>query len=413
MKKVLSLCMILVLLFSLVACGETETPADSSNNGAQTLGPAGTVSGYRDISSLPGMMDFSHALLNACAEEGENLLLSPLSVNIALSMAANGAEGETLEQMKTFLADGREMEAWNGLLMGYVQKLMERKNSRLHMANAVLSKEGNVTLTDTFSETLRTKYGAQIASRPFNEETLHLLNDWVNTNTDGMIPSLLDRFDEETVLLLVNVLLLEAVWEYPRTEKSLSDGIFTAADGSRQDVTMMSSSNYVFYQWQQAIGTGLSLQDGYSMVVILPEEGKTPEEVLAQMSSAELNKGLDNPKRAQVTVELPKFSMEYETDLKDVLTALGLQKAFEGGDFSPMGSSEDGPLALQKVIHKTALELDEKGIKAAGLTADLVCGSGMPPTEKREVILDRPFAFMILGTGNVPIFAGIVNSIDQ
>ncbi|MBQ4322333.1 MAG: hypothetical protein IJC19_00180, partial [Clostridia bacterium] len=81
MKKVLSLCMILVLLFSLVACGETETPADSSNSGAQTLGPAGTVSGYRDISSLPGRMDFSHALLNACAEEGENLLLSPLSVN--------------------------------------------------------------------------------------------------------------------------------------------------------------------------------------------------------------------------------------------------------------------------------------------------------------------------------------------
>ena len=179
---------------------------------------------------------------------------------------------------------------------------------------------------------------------------------------------------------------------------------------------MMTSEEDLFFEWEGATGAALPLADGYSLLVILPEKGIAPEDALANLSAGDLQGELrEGGLPARVTVKIPQFSMEDSLELQTVLGNLGMDLAFDEtrARFDSMGTSREGTLHLDKVLHKSALELDAKGVRAAALTAAVMNELSYSPekTESREVILDRPFAFYLLGTGDVPIFAGIVNKI--
>jgi serpin B len=185
--------------------------------------------------------EFALELLKACRgmnEEG-NTLVSPLSVMLALSMTANGAEGETLRQFEEVL--GLPVEELNEYLKNYVNQLQSNWLTKVHIANSIWFREGLAVKQD-FLQTNANYYGAGAYASPFDAQTLKDINTWVSENTDGMIDNILDEIEPAAVMYLVNALCFDAKWKRGLFDQSKTiTGGFYEADGTVRKVTKMES----------------------------------------------------------------------------------------------------------------------------------------------------------------------------
>ena len=237
------------------------------------------------------------------------------------------------------------------------------------------------------------------------EADLEEINDWVNTNTDGMIPELFDYLDLNTKMVLINTLLFDGTWEIGYADKDVVNGTFYSYSGKEQTVEMMCSTESVYFSDQTAEGF-LKYYDGkdYAFAAILPEEGTDILEYANSLTGASLQSLLNDMWGIEVDVQLPKFKFEYSLDLKPVLEDMGMPTAFMEGlaDFSKMSTRR---LHIGQAVQKTAVELSPTGTKAAAAT-----GVGMEDEcEPSTVYLNRPFVYMILDTKtNLPLFIGVM-----
>ena len=149
----------------------------------------------------------------------------------------------------------------------------------------------------------------------------------------------------------------------------------------------------------------------YAFAALLPAEGTTPEQLAASLDGGTLHGILADRKYEDVATSIPKFKVEYGAELKDLLEDMGMPLAFgQTADFSGLGNSQMGPIHIGSVAHKTFLELDEQGTKAAADTALELEATSCAPEEIREIILDRPFLYMLVDIReNGPFFLGIMN----
>lgn len=172
-----------------------------------------TVQEQEDPANL-AMADFSALLLKECFQEGENTMVSPVSVMAALAMLGNGAEGETLAQMEAVF--GMDMDELNPYLQSYLPSLTEDENCRWNAGNSIwINKEYGGGIKEEFLDANSGYHGAEIRSIPFDQEALDAINQWVSEQTDGMIGSILDRISAEEVMYLVNAIAFQGEWETP------------------------------------------------------------------------------------------------------------------------------------------------------------------------------------------------------
>lgn len=364
---------------------EEAAPAD---NAAQALGSPN---------------EFALKLLQGSHKEGENTLVSPLSVYSALAMTAGGAEGRTLAQMEAVLGLGAgDMAPW---LEGYLS------GTELKLANGIWFTDADVLeLEEGFLESSRTDYRAEIRQAPMNQDTCDAINRWVSEKTEGMIPSILDEIPEDAMLYLVNALSFDAQWPKPYFEHQVTDAIFTTEDGREQEMELMHSTERMYLETDTATGFIKPYKDSrYGFAVLLPKEGISLREALDALSGDMLSKLLTAPQEAIVYAALPKFETEYEAELSDILTAMGMTDAFDAyaADFSGMGICTEGNLYISRVRHKTFLAVAEDGTRAGAATlAEMAMGAAYNPDIK-HVTLDRPFLYMIVDTElGFPIFFG-------
>ncbi|MBR2453483.1 MAG: hypothetical protein IKB35_00615, partial [Clostridia bacterium] len=185
--------------------------------------------------------DFALRLFRASEKNGENTLISPLSVLCALSMTANGAEEETLREMEAVL--GMTKEELNLYLYSYVKSLPQGEKYKLSLANSIwFTEDESFSVSRDFLQTVADYYGADIYKAPFNSQTLRDINSWVKQKTDKMIPEVLDEISPDTVMYLINALAFEAEWSDVYCEFQVQDGVFTREDGEKQDAEFMNSS---------------------------------------------------------------------------------------------------------------------------------------------------------------------------
>jgi len=359
---------------------------------------------------------FALELTRYCAEdaEGENMLVSPYSVVQALAMTANGANGETLAEMETVLGGETSLSTLNGLLMSLRTGLTNEEDARLSTANSVwIREQQNLRVLPSFLQTNADYYGADAYTAPFDKSTVHEINTWVSDNTDGMIPKLLDEISQDSMMYLINAVAFDAKWAVPYDDDRIDDGVFKAADGSEQDVKMMQSTEGQFLSDDHMRGFLKYYTEGYVFAAMLPEEGMTPEAYLNGLTGDALQTILRDRVFCDVDATLPQFSFDYGTELTDALSAMGMSRAFSSdADFSEI--SADMPLCIGSVQHKTHIEVDAQGTKAAAVTSvEVRCTSAMLEEVRREtVVLDRPFVCMILDADTMlPIFIGTVNTV--
>lgn len=347
---------------------------------------------------------------------GENILLSPLSVLSALGMTANGAGGETLTQMETVL--GLPAEELNGTLSAWAAGLPRDKDCRVDLANSLwLRDDGSFTASQDFLQTVTDWYGAGVFPAAFDSGTLRDINGWVERNTHGMIPEIIQEIPDEAVLYLINALALEAEWETVYREDQVRENrIFTGSDGREQPVTLMYADEGLYLEDEHAQGFLKAYKGGrWAFAALLPEEGMGLADYAASLTGERLYEILSGAREALVYTAIPKFQCEYGTELSDSLKALGMTDAFDWktADFAAMGSSSNGPLYISKVLHKTFISVDEKGTRAGAATAVAMDAGGAAPGMVPEVYLERPFLYLLVDLEtNLPSFIGAVTTME-
>lgn len=366
---------------------------------------------------------FGLELLKGCLAEnnGGNTLVSPLSVLCALSMAANGAGGETLAQMEA--AFGMGQKELREYLAAYCAALPNGDKYKVHVANSLWVKEGEVEIGKPFLQDCIDYFDVQAYAAPFDRSTLEDVNGWVEEHTGGMIPEILREINPMSVLYLVNALSFDAEWQSPYYDNEVLERQFTQEDGTKSLADFLCRYEYLYLEDGDAVGfmkpyagpEGDLAGATYAFAALLPPEGQGVQEYLGSLTGEKLHGILAGVRQEQVAVQLPKFKTGYSVGLSDVLKAMGVEDLFDMGaaDLSAMGKSSQGPLYVGQVVHKTFMQVDEKGTKAgAAALVDVVCGDSAPP--EKEAVLNRPFVYMVVDwEAKVPLFIGAAMDIAK
>jgi len=360
--------------------------------------------------------DFGVRLFRQSLQDGENVMVSPLSVLCALAMTANGARGETLSQMEAVF--GLPLSELNPYLRAWMDTLPSGKKTELDAANAIWFKDSpGFTVEQDFLQANADWYGAGLYKAPFDEGTRRDINDWVDRHTDGMIPAILDEIPQSAVMYLINALAFEAEWEEPYEERQIQDGVFTREDGKAENVKLMYAEEPLYLEDEHAAGFLKYYAGGqYAFVALLPEEGVPVADYAAGLTGERLRDLLSGAWAEEVRTAIPVFESEYSVEMSGILGAMGMTDAFEPGlaDLTGIGSSENGPLFINRVLHRTYISVDAKGTKAAAVTV-VEPGDGAAPMmeEPKTVYLDRPFIYLIVDCGtDLPIFIGAMMDVN-
>ena len=352
--------------------------------------------------------DFAIRLFNAANEDGKSTLISPLSVLYALAMTANGAEGETREQIEETL--GMSVEELNIYLYSYMQNLPQGERYKLNIANSIwFTDHERFEVNRDFLQKNANYYGADIYKAPFDEQTLADINSWVNYQTDGLIPKALDNIPESAVMYLINAILFDAEWANIYNEYSVYDGKFTTEDGGQIDYEFMRSEESRYIEDGDAVGFIKYYSGGkYAFAALLPGEGVSVSEYLSGLDGEKLSAILSGSSYDTVYATMPKFECEYDVEMSEILYGMGIVDAFSSSraDFSGLGVSDAGNICISRVIHKTFIEVAEKGTKAGAVTIIEETNEGAPD-EPKFVNLDRPFVYLLIDCeNNIPFFIG-------
>lgn len=408
-----ALLLLLSLVFNLTGCA-FHVKAESLMEG---IAPNHVSASENLVSGNSAATDFAVRLFRATSEDGKNTLISPLSVMCALAMAANGAEGRTLEQMEAVL--GMSKADLNLYLYIYVNSLPQGDKYKLSIANSVwFTDDTRFTVNRDFLQTNADYYGADIYKTPFNMQALWDINNWVKDKTDGMIPKIIDKIPEEAIMYLINALAFEAEWPSPYERNQVRDGKFTKEDGAKQDAELMYDTVGTYLEDELATGFIKPYKGGkYAFAALLPKEGVSVSEYVSSLDGEHLNELLTEAEYRTVKTAIPKFENEYGVEMSNVLKSLGMTDAFEieSADFDGMGTWSDGSIYIGKIIHKTYIQVGERGTKAGAVTAIEVDGAmSADPTEIKQVYLDRPFVYMLIDCENsVPLFIGTVMDVKS
>lgn len=371
----------------------------------------------------PDLAGFGFGLLRSTLEPGADACLSPWSAAIALAMARAGAAGETASEMDRAL--GLDAAA-RALLHGTVTKLVPNQTTEwvdgkpqqvaafeLSAANAAWV--GLATkLRESYTKTLQSEFAAAPQRVDFaKDQARATINRWVEAQTKQRIRELIPAgaVNPGTRLVLVNCLYLNARWAQPFDAALTQPRPFTLGDGKQVDVPTMHDQRQMRYgQTKQAQFALLPFRGGeLQFVVIVPREGVAPSDV-AKEFAVNWSSLMDAAARHEVQLYLPKFSFDAGLDLADGLKSLGMRQAFDRAraDFSAM--TEDDPVFIAAVLHKTFVKVDEFATEAAAATGVIMAPTSARPDPQPPVELraDRPFLFAIQHASGPLLFVGLV-----
>jgi serpin B len=436
MKKILSVLLTIATLTTFLSiftsCSKTEDKTPAQTDAAtetKRIIKADPLSQEEAEELIPSIADltvdlFKRSFYQNFYENGEqNTLLSPLSVMLALCMTANGADGDTLTEMEAVLGGGLSIADLNRLLSSYANNLPSEKGSKLNIANSiwVRDREDESFIFNTaFADINSRYYGAELRRSEFDENTVKEINGWVSRNTDNMINRIIDEISQDAIVHIINAVVFDADWKHQYTPYNVRNRNFTAFDGDTQNTEFMYSKEQLYIEAENATGFIKPYKnEHYSFAALLPNEDTSITDFIAEMNGENLITALNSAYTPTDGVEtgLPKFNFEYETVMNDLLSAMGMPSAFDLtiSDFSRLGQSERGNIVINKVLHKTFIEVDELGTKAAAET-DIEVADELSDdeSEPKFVILDRPFVFAIIDNStNLPIFIGTLLEIPN
>lgn len=405
MYKKYGFLLLLSALFT-IGCTKDTTPSPEGEK---------IVMNDKSLKLVKASNTFSFSLLNKSLDGSlENRMVSPLSVSLALSMTMNGAAGTTLEAMqKTLGLEGLTKEEINTIFLDLITALKQADpNVEMKIANSIWIRNG-FTVLDPFITTNQTFYKAQVSKLDFNPAAVTTINKWVSDNTNGKIPSILEQISSNEIMFLINAIYFNGKWKYQFEQSKTANEPFNATNKINLSVPMMKMEERFGYSVQPGY-KALKMPYGaekFQMVLLLPDVGTTPEKLAATLDSEKwstLNAALQS--KTKVPVWIPKWKFSWDVTLNGILSALGMEVAFDPNKANFSAINADNQLYITKVIHKTYIDVSESGTEAAAVTSVGVGVTSMP-ADPPSFYLTRPFLFFITeeDTGAI-LFAGKVEN---
>ncbi|HNW50877.1 MAG TPA: serpin family protein [Prolixibacteraceae bacterium] len=326
----------------------------------------------------------------------KNIMVSPLSVSQALSMAINGAGGNTFTQMQQLLGFG-------DLLLTDLNKSNQTITSSLashdpkvkfQMANSIWYRN-DFSIKAPFLSNNQKYYDAEVSSydpsKP--DKAKDNINNWVDDKTNGKIKQIIDQVNTDDVMFLINAVYFNAKWKTEFKKKNTEPESFTLDDGTQKEVeTMIGEVELSYYNKESCSVIKLPYGSGkFDMIVYLPEEGYTTSDIVSEIANTDFDK-LSSMTLTKRDLYFPKFEFSYDNELNDELISMGMTDAFSTG-LANFSEISDIPLYISKVMHKTFIKTDEEGTEAAAATSITFGYTSAGPSG--IIKIDRSFLFAI------------------
>lgn len=349
------------------------------------------------------------------SSDKENIMISPLSISVALAMAYNGADNDTKAEMEqTLKVNGLTTEAINGSYKSLIAALQSLdKDVVFEIADAIFYSHG-FSVKQNFLDVCNDVYDAEVQALDFSSPSaVPTINNWVADKTNDKIKTIIDNLSPDDRMVLLNAVYFNGIWsqQFDKEGTHLLD--FYKTDGADIQVAMMNkeekldyTSNALFDAIKMPYGNGQ-----YNMVILLPANGKNSQDVIDNLSAANWKNWMESfDVEDHVVVTMPRFKFAFKMPLIDVLKEMGMQKAFQA-EFADFSKITDEDLFISSVLHKSYIDVNETGTEAAAVTSitfTTTSAGEQPP--KKYFIVNKPFVFAITekDTGAI-LFMGEVN----
>lgn len=351
------------------------------------------------------------------ASDKENIMISPLSISVALAMAYNGAEGDTKAEMEETLK-------LNGLITDQINTAYENLIDALQslddevvfeIANAIFF-EQSFPVKQEFFTVNKNFYDAEVNSLDFsNSQSVDVINNWVANKTNNKIEEIIDQLDPLDKMVLLNAVYFNGIWSKQFDEDGTKLKIFHQSNNNSYEVPMMNKEDELEY-FSNSFISSVKMPYGngqYNMLVLLPASGYNSQDIIDEFSASNWKSWMkEYEMQEQVVVTMPRFKFAFELEMKDVLKGMGMEKAFNPSesDFSKIADVDD--LHINSVVHKSFVDVNETGTEAAAVTSITFGVTSIQPGEDQKIYftVDKPFVFAITekDTGAI-LFLGEVN----
>ena len=321
---------------------------------------------------------------------GKNFIVSPLSIYYILSLAANGAKNSTLSGILSVLSHQSKEEVNN-----FNKSILSVANGfqSVNFANGLFTK---VPTKDTFVQ-IGNEYKAKVDLLKDAEQ----INQWCREATHEKIPQIINSIGPNDLMVLINGIYFKGAWRSPFKEANTKKDNFLNFGKQPNQVDFMKSSGIVVYfenNEVQAVTLNY-MQDFMEALIILPKNESDINDYIKNFSSEKYQEIIEHPTPKKVDLSLPKFKVDFEAEMKDYLSALGMNQAFtENADFTDMLNEK---AFIGRVLHKTFLNVNEKGTEAGAATAMVMSNAWAPPEPPKVMNVNHPFLF-IVRTGDLP-----------
>jgi serine protease inhibitor len=347
--------------------------------------------------------------------EKDNLMISPLSISVALAMAYNGADGDTRDEMReTMELNGLTTEEINAsykMLIDALQSL--DKNVEFNIANSIFYADG-FSVKSPFLSVNENVYDAEVAKLDFSSPSaVQTINNWVSDKTNDKIQKIIENLNPLDRMVLLNAIYFNGIWSEKFDEQGTHDLTFTKSDGTSMEVPMMHKLDKVPYMAGDLFkAVRIPYGSGkYNMVVLLPVGGNNSQDVIDNLNTDNWKSWMESFEMTdRVDITMPKFKFAFEAGLNDVLKAMGMQKAFLP-DLADFSGITDDDLYISMIKHKSYIDVNENGTEAAAVTGIVFTTTSIgdePPVV--PFFVNRPFVFAITEEDTDAIlFIGEVN----
>lgn len=391
----------------LSSCGtgqdKKDTIKDANKDGYENIALSNNQLGFQLLSKLQ-------------KDKEENILISPFSLFIALSMVNNGADGETKKEIQKVLHTNLEIDQLNEqnkVLFDKVNK--NNEEIRLGMANSIWLNE-HFHFQDTFAQNMKKYYKAEIEKINItSQETFKTINDWIKEKTNGKIEKIVERplDDKEIVSILINAIYFKGQWLKEFDANLTENRTFYLNNQSIKEIPYMQQQNkWLYFENELFQAVSLPYKDGnLSMKVIMPKEQTKLEDVMNNMTNENWEKWSKEFSVKEGTVLIPKFQMKYEVDLNEVLKQLGMKSAFEkGATFNKLIKEKDS-LWIDQIKQVSFIDVSEEGTEAAAATSVEVITETSIENEPFYMEVNRPFFLAVVDEKiDIILFLGLIQN---
>ena len=343
----------------------------------------------------------------------ENLLWSPVNAYIGLSMMTELTDGASRQQILD-LFGARDIDALRRQVGAVWESSYNDNGHEISaLANSLWLEEGLNYNQETMDNLAYYHYASVYKGDLGSQKINTAIGAWLNNNTGGLLKNESKNINlsPENILALYSTIYFQAKWRDQFAQSKNTEDVFHAPSGDKT-VTFMNKklAQMNYYYGDRFSAVALWLKNGSAMWFILPDEGYTTADVLAdgQYMQMVLQQDWENEKWMKVNLSVPKFDVNSTLNLKDGLRKMGVTDVFEQGTANFSEITGDVPIFLTEANQSVRVQIDEEGVKAAAYIEFPGAGSPAPPEEIIDFVLDRPFLFAIT-TESVPLFVGCVN----